>query len=209
MPGAAARCCSTARWPRPVTSWPASTTAARRPPRGRRGASVGDLASKEQAAAVRALTARYPFLDASRVGVWGWSGGGSNTLNAMFRFPDVYAVGVSVAPVPDQRLYDTIYQERYMGLPDDNAAGYKLGSAIHYASGLKGDLLIVHGTGDDNVHVQGTEILVNKLIELGKAFDLMLYPNRSHSISEGPGTTVHVYRKIARYFVDHLPPGGR
>jgi dipeptidyl-peptidase-4 len=171
--------------------------------------SVGDLASKEQAAAVRALTARYPFLDASRVGVWGWSGGGSNTLNAMFRFPDVYAVGVSVAPVPDQRLYDTIYQERYMGLPDDNAAGYKLGSAIHYASGLKGDLLIVHGTGDDNVHVQGTEILVNKLIELGKAFDLMLYPNRSHSISEGPGTTVHVYRKIARYFVDHLPPGGR
>jgi dipeptidyl-peptidase-4 len=171
--------------------------------------SVGDLASKEQAAAVRALTARYPFLDASRVGVWGWSGGGSNTLNAMFRFPDVYAVGVSVAPVPDQRLYDTIYQERYMGLPDDNAAGYKLGSAIHYASGLKGDLLIVHGTGDDNVHVQGTEILVNKLIELGKPFDLMLYPNRSHSISEGPGTTVHVYRKIARYFVDHLPPGGR
>jgi dipeptidyl-peptidase-4 len=171
--------------------------------------SVGDLASKEQAAAVRALTARYPFLDASRVGVWGWSGGGSNTLNAMFRFPDVYAVGVSVAPVPDQRLYDTIYQERYMGLPDDNAAGYKLGSAIHYASGLKGDLLIVHGTGDDNVHVQGTEILVNKLVELGKPFDLMLYPNRSHSISEGPGTTVHVYRKIARYFVDHLPPGGR
>jgi dipeptidyl-peptidase 4 len=171
--------------------------------------SVGDLASKEQAAAVRALTARYPFLDASRVGVWGWSGGGSNTLNAMFRFPDLYAVGVSVAPVPDQRLYDTIYQERYMGLPDDNAAGYKLGSAIHYASGLKGDLLIIHGTGDDNVHVQGTEVLVNKLIELGKPFDLMLYPNRSHSISEGPGTTVHVYRKIARYFVDHLPPGGR
>jgi dipeptidyl-peptidase-4 len=171
--------------------------------------SVGDLASKEQAAAVRALTARFPFLDAARVGVWGWSGGGSNTLNAMFRFPDVYAVGVSVAPVPDQRLYDTIYQERYMGLPDDNAAGYKLGSSIHYASGLKGDLLIIHGTGDDNVHVQGTEILVNRLIELGKPFDVMFYPNRSHSISEGPGTTVHVYRKIARYFVDHLPPGGR
>jgi dipeptidyl-peptidase-4 len=170
---------------------------------------VGDLSSKDQAAAVRALLARHAFLDGSRVGVWGWSGGGSNTLNAMFRFPDVYAVGVSVAPVPDQRLYDTIYQERYMGLPDDNAAGYKLGSSIHYASGLEGDLLIIHGTGDDNVHVQGTEILVNRLIELGKPFDVMLYPNRSHSISEGPGTTVHVYRKIARYFVDHLPPGGR
>jgi dipeptidyl-peptidase-4 len=170
---------------------------------------VGDLSSKDQAAAVRALLARHSFLDGSRVGVWGWSGGGSNTLNAMFRFPDVYAVGVSVAPVPDQRLYDTIYQERYMGLPDDNAAGYKLGSSIHYASGLEGDLLIIHGTGDDNVHVQGTEILVNRLIELGKPFDVMFYPNRSHSISEGPGTTVHVYRKIARYFVDHLPPGGR
>jgi dipeptidyl-peptidase-4 len=170
---------------------------------------VGDLSSKDQAAAVRALLARHSFLDGARVGVWGWSGGGSNTLNAMFRFPDVYAVGVSVAPVPDQRLYDTIYQERYMGLPDDNAAGYKLGSSIHYASGLEGDLLIIHGTGDDNVHVQGTEILVNRLIELGKPFDVMFYPNRSHSISEGPGTTVHVYRKIARYFVDHLPPGGR
>jgi dipeptidyl-peptidase-4 len=170
---------------------------------------VGDLSSKDQAAAVRALLARHTFLDGARVGVWGWSGGGSNTLNAMFRFPDVYAVGVSVAPVPDQRLYDTIYQERYMGLPDDNAAGYKLGSSIHYASGLEGDLLIIHGTGDDNVHVQGTEILVNRLIELGKPFDVMFYPNRSHSISEGPGTTVHVYRKIARYFVDHLPPGGR
>ncbi len=171
--------------------------------------SVGDLSSREQAAAVKALVARHPFLDGSRVGVWGWSGGGSNTLNAMFRFPDVYQVGVSVAPVPDQRLYDTIYQERYMGLPDENAAGYKLGSSIHYAEGLKGNLLIIHGSGDDNVHVQGTEKLVNRLVELGKPFDLMIYPNRSHSISEGPGTTVHVYRKIARYFLDHLPPGPR
>jgi dipeptidyl-peptidase-4 len=171
--------------------------------------SVGDLSSKEQAAAVRALVARHRFLDASRVGVWGWSGGGSNTLNAMFRFPQVYAVGVAVAPVPDQTLYDTIYQERYMGLPEPNAAGYKLGSPIHYAGGLEGDLLIMHGSGDDNVHVQGTEKLVNTLVELGKPFDLMIYPNRSHSISEGEGTTVHVYRKIAKYFVDHLPAGGR
>jgi len=170
---------------------------------------VGELAAREQASAVRALLARHTFLDPARVGVWGWSGGGTNTLNAMFRYPDVYHVGVAVAPVPDQTLYDTIYQERYMGLPGPNAAGYKRGSAIHFAHGLKGDLLIVHGSGDDNVHVQGTEILINRLIELGKAFDAMIYPNRSHSISEGPGTTVHVYRKIARYFVDHLAPGGR
>ena len=106
---------------------------------------VGDLSSKEQAAAIRALAARHSFIDRDRVGIWGWSGGGSNTLNAMFRFPDVYKVGVSVAPVPDQRLYDTIYQERYMGLPQDNAEGYRIGSPINFAEGLKGKLLIVHG----------------------------------------------------------------
>ena len=170
---------------------------------------VGDLSSKEQAAAVRALAARYPFIDTARIGVWGWSGGGTNTLNAMFRFSDVYKVGVSVAPVPDQKLYDTIYQERYMGLPSTNADGYKIGSAINFADGLKGKLLIIHGSGDDNVHYQGTERLVNKLVELGKPFDLMVYPNRTHAISEGAGTSVHVYRKVAKYFLDNLPAGAQ
>ena len=170
---------------------------------------VGDLSSKDQAAAMRALLARFPYLDAGRVGAWGWSGGGSNTLNMMFRFPDVYHVGVSVAPVPDQRLYDTIYQERYMGLPQENAEGYKLGSPINFAEGLKGKLLLVHGSGDDNVHAQGTERLVNRLIELGKPFDAMIYPNRTHAIAEGPGTTPHVYKLIARYFLTNLPAGGR
>jgi dipeptidyl-peptidase 4 len=168
--------------------------------------SVGDLSSKEQAAAIRALAARTPFIDLDRVGIWGWSGGGTNTLNAMFRFPDLYKVGASVAPVPDQRLYDTIYQERYMGLPKENAEGYRIGSAINFADGLKGKLLVVHGSGDDNVHYQGTERLVNRLIELGKPFDMMVYPNRTHSISEGPGTTAHVYHLIARHFLDHLQP---
>ncbi|HET7219998.1 MAG TPA: DPP IV N-terminal domain-containing protein, partial [Vicinamibacterales bacterium] len=166
---------------------------------------VGDLSSKEQAAAIKALAAARPYIDLERVGVWGWSGGGSNTLNTMFRFPDVYKVGVSVAPVPDQRLYDTIYQERYMGLPTDNAEGYRIGSPINFAEGLRGRLLIVHGSGDDNVHYQGSERLVNRLVELGKPFDLMVYPNRTHAISEGPGTTPHIYQLIARYFVDHLP----
>ena len=170
---------------------------------------VGDLSSKDQAAAIRALTARYSFLDATRIGVWGWSGGGTNTLNAMFRFPDVYQVGVSVAPVPDQTLYDTIYQERYMGVPQENVAGYKLGSAINFAEGLQGKLLVVHGSGDDNVHSQGTERLINRLIELGKPFDSMIYPNRTHSISEGPGTTLHIYKLIARYFMTNLAPGPR
>jgi dipeptidyl-peptidase-4 len=170
---------------------------------------VGDLSSREQAAAVRALAATRQYIDIDRVGVWGWSGGGSNTLNCMFRFPDVFKVGVAVAPVPDQRLYDTIYQERYMGLPQTNANGYRLGSPINFAEGLQGRLLIVHGSGDDNVHYQGTERLVDRLISLGKPFDIMVYPNRSHSIAEGEGTTVHINQLIARYFLDHLPPGGK
>ncbi|OFW36303.1 MAG: peptidase S9 [Acidobacteria bacterium RIFCSPLOWO2_12_FULL_67_14b] len=169
---------------------------------------VGDLSSRDQAAAMRALVAAYPYLDRDRIGVWGWSGGGTNTLNAMFRFPEIYRVGVAVAPVPDQRLYDTIYQERYMGLPQDNVAGYKVGSAINFAEGLHGKLLVIHGSGDDNVHAQGTEKLINRLIELGKPFDSMVYPNRTHAIAEGPGTTPHVYKLIARYFLQHLSPGG-
>jgi dipeptidyl-peptidase-4 len=168
---------------------------------------VGVQSAADQAAAIQALAATHPFIDLSRVGVWGWSGGGSNTLNCMFRFPDVFKVGVSVAPVPDQRLYDTIYQERYMGVPEQNAEGYQAGAPINFAQNLKGALLVVHGSGDDNVHYQGTERLVNKLVELGKPFDLMVYPNRTHSISEGPGTTAHVYQLIGRYFVTHLAPG--
>ncbi|HEY3885959.1 MAG TPA: DPP IV N-terminal domain-containing protein, partial [Vicinamibacterales bacterium] len=170
---------------------------------------VGVLSAQEQELAVKALAASRPYVDLSRVGVWGWSGGGSNTLNCMFRDADVYKVGVAVAPVPDQRLYDTIYQERYMGVPQDNADGYQKGSPINFAQGLEGHLLVVHGSGDDNVHYQGTERLVNRLVELGKSFDLMVYPNRTHAIAEGPGTTVHVYQLIARYFVTHLPPGPR
>jgi dipeptidyl-peptidase-4 len=166
--------------------------------------SVGDLSSKEQAGAIKALASRHAFIDADRIGIWGWSGGGSSTLNALFRFPDLYKVGVAVAPVPDQKLYDTIYQERYMGLPTSNAEGYRLGSPISFAEGLRGKLLVVHGSGDDNVHFQGTERLVDRLVELGKPFDFMMYPNRTHAISEGPGTTAHIYQLIARYFVEHL-----
>jgi dipeptidyl-peptidase-4 len=170
--------------------------------------SVGLLSSQEQTAAVQEFMRQRPYIDPNRIGVWGWSGGGTNTLNLMFRSPDVYKVGVAVAPVPDQTLYDSIYQERYMGLPDKNADGYKSGSAIHFAEGLRGRLLIVHGSGDDNVHFQGTERLVNRLVELGKPFDFMEYPNRTHAISEGKGTSLHVHLLIARYFEEHLPPGG-
>src|SRR6185312_2272554 len=145
--------------------------------------SVGVLSSKQQTAAVRALAASHSFVDLDRVGVYGWSGGGSMTLNLLFRSPDVFKVGVAGAPVPDQTLYDSIYQERYMGLPDQNAQGYKDGSPITFAGGLKGKLLIIHGTGDDNVHFQGTQRLLNKLIDLNKQFSFMEYPNRRHGIS--------------------------
>ena len=109
---------------------------------------------------------------------------------------------VSVAPVPDQTLYDTIYQERYMGLPKDNEEGYRIGSPINFAEGLEGQLLIIHGTADDNVHYQGTERLVNRLVELGKRFDLMVYPNRTHAIREGEGTELHIHSLIARYLTE-------
>ncbi len=168
---------------------------------------IGTLASRDVAMGVRALLEERPYLAPGRVAIWGWSGGGSQTLNAMFRHPEIFGTGMAVAPVPDQSLYDTIYQERYMGLPQENVEGYREGSPITHAAGLEGNLLLVHGTGDDNVHYQGTERLINRLIELGKPFDMMAYPNRTHGIYEGPGTTLHVYSLLTRYLVDHVPVG--
>jgi dipeptidyl-peptidase-4 len=161
---------------------------------------------KDQSEALEAFLASHPYADPARVAVWGWSGGGSSTLNLMFRSPQLYKVGMAVAPVSDLRLYDTIYQERYMGLPLENVEGYKSSSAINYAEGLRGNLLIVHGSGDDNVHYGGTELLLNRLIELDKPVDFMEYPNRTHGIFEGSGTTLHLYSLLLRYLEEHNPP---
>jgi dipeptidyl-peptidase-4 len=169
---------------------------------------VGMLSSVQQAEAIRALAKERPYVDSARLAIWGWSGGGSSTLNMMFRYPGLFKAGIAVAPVADQRHYDTIYQERYMGLPEQNVKGYHDGSPINFAQNLDGKLLIVHGSGDDNVHYQGTELLINRLIELGKPFDMMDYPNRTHSISEGPGTSDHLYSLILRYLEQNVPPGG-
>jgi len=168
---------------------------------------VGVLSSEEQTKALEVMQRAYPFMDSSRVAVWGWSGGGSNTLNLMFRSPDLYKVGMSVAPVADQRLYDSIYQERYMGTPQENPEGYKAGSPVNFAEGLRGRLLIVHSPGDDNVHFQGTELLINRLVELGKPFDFMEYPGRTHSLAEGQGTHYHLYSLLARYLEEHVKAG--
>ena len=128
------------------------------------------------------------------------------TLNLMFRYPDLYQTGMAVAPVADLRLYDTIYQERYMGLPQDNVEDYREGSAITYADKLRGNLLVVHGSGDDNVHYQGTERLVNALVAANRPFTLMDYPNRSHCICEGDGTTLHLFSLLTHYLEQNLPP---
>lgn len=170
---------------------------------------IGILASREQAAAARAILAKRPYVDPARIGIWGWSGGGSMTLNMLFRHPELYSMGMSVAPVPNQRYYDTIYQERYMGLPGDNTEGYRLGSPITHTAGLRGKLLLMHGTGDDNVHYQGAEALINEMIALNKPFTMMAYPNRSHSISEGENTTRHVYSLLTRYLQENLTAGAR
>ncbi|MCD6451031.1 MAG: S9 family peptidase [Acidobacteria bacterium] len=170
---------------------------------------IGVLNSADQAAAVRKIIRRWSYVDPERIGVWGWSGGGSMTLNLLFRYPDLYKTGMAVAPVPDIRLYDTIYQERYTGLPSENKEAYIKGSPITFAHQLKGNLLVVHGTGDDNVHFQGTAKLINELIKNNKQFSVMIYPNRSHGIFEGKNTTVHLRTLLLRYLLKHLPPGPR
>jgi len=167
---------------------------------------MGIVNSGDQAAAAKVI-AKWPFVDSARIGIWGWSGGGSSTLNAMFRYPDIYSVGMSVAPVPDIHYYDSIYQERYCGLPQDHPEEWKQSSPVTFAGQLKGRLLVVHGTGDDNVHYQGTEALINALVAANKQFSMMAYPNRSHGIYEGPGTTRHLYGLLTRYLMEKLPAG--
>ena len=170
---------------------------------------IGILASQDQAAALKTILKTRPYVDSNRIGIWGWSGGGSMTLNMLFRYPDLYHTGMSVAPVGDQRLYDTIYQERYMGLPETNPDGYKNGSPVTFAHQLRGNLLLVHGTGDDNVHYQNAEIIINELIRNNLPFTMMAYPNRSHGIFEGKNTTRHLFELLTRYLHENLPVGPR
>jgi len=164
---------------------------------------IGIVASRDQAAAAKHII-KWKYIDENRIGIWGWSGGGSMTLNMLFRHPEIYKVGVAVAPVTDLKLYDTIYEERYMGLPSTNPEGYKNGSPITFANQLKGKLLLIHGTGDDNVHYQNSEKLVNELIKNNKLFSFMPYPNRTHSIYLGKNTRRHLYETITNYILNNL-----
>jgi dipeptidyl-peptidase-4 len=171
--------------------------------------SLGPLSTEEQAAALQELGRKRPYVDLSRVGIWGWSGGGSNTLNAMFRRPDVYHLGIAVAPKPQPHLYNAWFQEIYMNTPEVNPDGYRESAPINFAEGLSGKLLIIHGSGETNTHIQITEGLVDRLIELGKQFDYMVYPNRNHGLREGEGTSLHLRILMVRYLLSNLSPGPR
>jgi dipeptidyl-peptidase-4 len=165
---------------------------------------IGILASEDQSKAALKIFKMYPFIDSSRVGIWGWSGGGQMTLNCMFRYPGIYKTGLAVSFVSDQRLYDATYQERYMGLLTNNAQGYHDGSPINFAKNLEGKLMLIHGTGDDNVHYQSFEMLVNELIKDNKLFYMMSYPMRSHGIYERENTSLHLRRTMEKFWKDNL-----
>lgn len=170
---------------------------------------IGIVNAADQAAALAATLEQIDWLDEQRIGIWGWSGGGSSTLNALFKYPDLYHAGISIAPVPDQRYYDTIYQERYMQTPQLNPQGFREGSPITHAGDLQGRLLLIHGTGDDNCHYQTMELLINELVARDKQFSMMAYPNRSHSIREYENTSRHLRKLMTGWMLENLPPGPR
>lgn len=169
---------------------------------------VGRINTRDQALAAREIL-KWNFVDADRIAVWGWSGGGSATLNLLFQYPEIYKTGIAIAAVANQLTYDNIYQEKYMGLPQENLQDFIDGSPLTYAKNLKGNLLYIHGTGDDNVHYANAEMLLNELIKYNKQFQFMAYPNRSHSISEGEGTSEHLSTLYSDYLRKYCPPGGR
>ncbi|URM36015.1 S9 family peptidase [Flavobacterium anhuiense] len=169
---------------------------------------IGIINTHDQAMAAKEVL-KWNFIDADRVAIHGWSGGGAVTLNLMFQYPDIYKTGIAIAAVTDQHFYDNIYTERYMGLPEENEATYIQASPVTHAKNLKGNLLYIHGTGDDNVHYKNAEVLINELVKYDKMFDLMIYPNRSHSIDEGEGTSQHLMDTFVRYTEKNCPPGAK
>ncbi|MBF9239714.1 S9 family peptidase [Hymenobacter sp. BT683] len=170
--------------------------------------SIGNLNIRDQALGAQEVL-KNAFVDTSRVAVWGWSGGGSTTLNLMFQYPKIYKTGISIAAVDNQLNYDNIYQERYMGLLPEDKHFFVDNSPLAHAKNLRGNLLLVHGTGDDNVHYNNAEQMINELVKHNKTFQLMAYPNRTHSISEGEGTSTHLASTYTKFLKANCPPGGR
>ena len=169
---------------------------------------IGLLNISDQAMAAKEIL-KWNFVDTSRIAVWGWSGGGTATLNLMFQYPDIYKTGIAVAAVGNQLTYDNIYQERYMGLPQENKQDFIDGSPITYVKNFRGNLLYIHGTGDDNVHYDNAEMLLNEMIKYNKQFQFMSYPNRTHGIRESEGTRKHLSTLYTEYLKKNCPPGPR
>jgi dipeptidyl-peptidase-4 len=169
---------------------------------------IGRLNISDQAEAAKQIS-QWDFVDPTRMAVWGHSGGGSATLNLLFQYPGLFQTGISLAAVANQLTYDNIYQERFMGLPQENLEDFVAGSPITHAKNLQGNLLYIHGTGDDNVHYANAEMLINELIKHGKLFQFMPYPNRSHGIGEGEGTSAHLRMVYTNFLKTYCPPGGR
>jgi len=169
---------------------------------------IGRLNVRDMAMGAKAVFEKYDFIDKSRVAVHGWSGGGTAALNCLFQYPEIFHTGIAVAAVANQLTYDNIYQERYMGDPKESYQDYIDGSPIKYAKNFKGNLLYIHGTGDDNVHYQNAEMLANELIKHKKIFYMVSYPNRSHGIREN-GAYPHVKLMFTDFLRKNCPPGGR
>ena len=163
---------------------------------------IGLAALEDHVSGVEYLKS-LPYVDGSRIGIWGWSGGGTMTALAMLKTPGVFKAGAAVAPVTDWRFYDSIYTERYMKLPSQNEDGYREASPSNFAGGLKGALFIAHGSADDNVHMQNAIYLVGELIKAGKDFDLMVYPGGGHGIG-GNKARAHLFTKLTRFFEKEL-----
>jgi dipeptidyl-peptidase 4 len=169
---------------------------------------IGVINAHDQAMAAKEIL-KWKYIDPERVAVHGWSGGGAMTLNLLFKYPEIYKTGVSIASITDQHFYDNIYTERYMGLPEVEKEAYYNGSPVNFAKNLIGNLLYIHGTADDNVHYKNAEQLVNELIKNNKLFQFMPYPNRTHGIYEGEGTRKHLSAVVRDFILKNCPPGGK
>ncbi|MDA9144077.1 S9 family peptidase, partial [Bacteroidia bacterium] len=146
---------------------------------------------------------RLPFIDKSRIGIWGWSFGGYLTSLCMTKSPDIFKMGIAVAPVTHWKYYDNIYTERYLQRPQDNPSGYDDNSPINFAKNIKGKYLIVHGTGDDNVHFQNTAEMINAMIKENVKFDSEIYPNRAHGISDRAARR-HLFDRLTKFVLENL-----
>ena len=163
---------------------------------------LGKYEVEDQIAAAKKL-GELPFIDASRIGIWGWSYGGFMSSNCLFKGNDVFKMAIAVAPVTSWRFYDTIYTERYMSTPQENPSGYDDNSPLSHIDKLKGDFLLVHGSADDNVHLQNTMRLAEALIQADKPFDWAVYPDDNHGIYGG-NTRLHLYKKMTRFIHEKL-----